>query len=125
MATSPDRAHSGKSLIDIRVLGPLEVETEAGLLQLGPQQRRVFLTLLLQAGQVLPRMRLSKLIWGEPVPEGGAVTLRSHVMRIRRALQIGQGYGSDEIALVTEGDGYTLRIRSEWLDAVRFEQLLM
>ena len=110
--------------MDVRVLGSLEIEAGGCLVRLGPQQRRVFLALLLQSGQVLSGTRLGELIWGEPVPEGGAATLRSHVMRVRRALQIAQGCGPSEITLVTEGGGYALRVCSERLDAVQFERLL-
>jgi LuxR family maltose regulon positive regulatory protein len=111
--------------MDVRVLGALEIEAPGGcLVRLGPQQRRVFLALLLQAGQVLSGTRLGQLIWGEPVPEGGAATLRSHVMRLRRALQAPPGGGQGEIALVTTGGGYALRVCSERVDAVQFERLL-
>jgi DNA-binding SARP family transcriptional activator/tetratricopeptide (TPR) repeat protein len=124
--------------VNVRVLGPLEVDAGGCLVRLGPQQRRVFLVLLLQAGQVLSGPRLAELVWGEPVPEGAAATLRSHVMRLRRALQSAQGPGSGEtgsvegdgiagmngITLIREGGGYALRVRSERVDAVRFEHLL-
>jgi DNA-binding SARP family transcriptional activator len=111
--------------VDVRVLGSLEIETRGCLVRLGPQQRRVFLALLLHAGQVVSGIRLGELIWGEPVPEGGAATLRSHVMRLRRALQVGQGGGLGGIALVTAGGGYALRVCSDRVDAVRFEALLV
>ncbi|MDQ3765279.1 MAG: FxSxx-COOH system tetratricopeptide repeat protein, partial [Actinomycetota bacterium] len=72
----------------------------------------------------MSRTRLAELIWGEPVPEGAAATLRSHVMRLRRALHsAGEGEPS-EIAVVSGAGGYALRICSERLDSVRFEALL-
>jgi DNA-binding SARP family transcriptional activator len=63
--------------VDVRVLGSLEVEAGTGLVRLGPQQRRVFLALLLHMGQVVSGTWLGELVWGEPVPEGGAA-VRSH-----------------------------------------------
>lgn len=107
--------------MDVRVLGSLEVEAGTGLVRLGPQQRRVFLALLLHMGQVVSGTWLGELVWGEPVPEGGAATLRSHVMRLRRALQAVPG---GEIALVTQGGGYALRVCPDRLDAIRFETFL-
>ena len=57
--------------MDVRALGPLEIEAGGCLVRLDPQQWRVFLALLLQAGQVVSGTRLGELIWGESVPEGG------------------------------------------------------
>ncbi|HET9255513.1 MAG TPA: tetratricopeptide repeat protein [Pseudonocardiaceae bacterium] len=110
--------------VDVRVLGSLEIEAGGCLVQLGPQQRRVFLALLLQKGQVVSGTRLGELIWGEPVPDGGAATVRSHVMRLRRALRTALNGGSGEIELVTQGGGYALRVCPDRVDAVRFETLL-
>jgi hypothetical protein len=107
---SSPRVVKGGIGVDVRVLGPLEVEAGGRLVRLGPQQRRVFLALLLQMGQAVSGIRLGELVWGEPVPECGAATLRSHVMRLRRALHTVPSNRPGEIALVTQSGGYALRV---------------
>ncbi|MGH3976482.1 MAG: AfsR/SARP family transcriptional regulator, partial [Pseudonocardiaceae bacterium] len=110
--------------VDVRVLGPLEIEAAAGLVRLGPQQQRVFLILLLQAARVVSTTRLAELIWAEPVPKGAVATVRSHVMRLRRALHSAIEGAPGEIAVVSTGGGYALRVCSDRLDSVRFQALL-
>jgi DNA-binding SARP family transcriptional activator len=121
---SSPRVVKGGIGVDVRVLGPLEVEAGGRLVRLGPQQRRVFLALLLQMGQAVSGIRLGELVWGEPVPECGAATLRSHVMRLRRALHTVPSNRPGEIALVTQSGGYALRVCPDRMGTVRFEAFL-
>lgn len=114
--------------MEIRILGPLEVEVGGQPVRLGPQQRVVLAVLLLEAPRVVPRSRLVELLWGESPPESAAATLRSHVLHLRRRLEPERSAGAGAEVLVTAGAGdtagYALRINPEQTDAVRFEQLL-
>src|ERR671931_169095 len=104
--------------MEFRILGPVEVQAAGERIRLGPQQRAVLAVLLLEAGRVVPSSRLVELLWGEPIPEGAATTLRSHILHLRRAL------GSDRkprSLIVAEASGYMLQIPPEQLDAIRFE----
>ena len=71
-------------------------------------------TLLLQANRVVPADELAEYVWdGEP-PPAAADTLRSYVMRLRRAL----GPGT---RIRTRSPGYLIEADDRELDLLRFE----
>ncbi len=114
--------------VEIRILGPLEIEIGGRQVRLGPQQGVVFAALLLEAGRVVQRSRLIERLWGDPAPEGAAITLRSHVLHLRKILEPERKAGARFEILVAEGTGeaagYALRIRAEQVDAFHFERLV-
>ena len=60
--------------MEFRVLGPLEVSSEGGLLDLGGAKQRAVLTLLLlHANEVVPIDRLIDELWGDSPPESAAL----------------------------------------------------
>ena len=73
--------------------------------------------LLLHLNQPLSTDRLVSTLWGESASAGAAITLRTHVGAVRRALT---SAGAGE-ALVTGGGGYALRLDPDDLDAEVFE----
>jgi predicted ATPase/DNA-binding SARP family transcriptional activator len=100
-----------------RILGPLEVEGEAGPVALvGRKQRALLGLLLLHAGEVVSSDRLVDELWGERPPATAATSLRNLVAQLRRRL------GAETI--VTRAPGYLLRVEPERLDRARFERLL-
>lgn len=113
--------------VRISILGPVAVEIDGRSLRLGSQQRALLAALALQAGRPVTCARLIELLWGQPASAGAAATLRSHVRRLRHALEVGQRRGIGATLLATEGAGaalgYTLRIAPEQVDATRFEWL--
>ncbi len=109
--------------MEFRILGPVEVEADGERVRLGPQLRAVLAVLLLEAGQVVPRSRLAELLWGEPIPDGAATTLRSHILHLRRALAPKHPGQEQRAVIVTEASSYGLRFLPEQLDATRFERL--
>ena len=103
--------------MDFRILGPLEVEQEDGLLGLGGRKQRALLAmLLLHANEVVSRDRLIDELWGDSPPETAQNALQVHVSHLRRVL------GPDRIE--TCPPGYRLRVESNELDADRFEHLV-
>src|SRR6266540_3113478 len=100
-----------------------EDEADGERVRLGPQLRAVLAVLLLEAGQVVPRSRLAELLWGEPIPDGAATTLRSHILHLRRALAPKHPGQEQRAVIVTEASSYGLRFLPEQLDATRFERL--
>jgi DNA-binding SARP family transcriptional activator len=107
-----------------RVLGPLEVEADDGPVVLGGPKERLLLALLLtRPNQVVAVEALLRGLWGEQPPPTAAKTLQSHVMRLRRALELGRARGAAGQVLVTRGPGYLLRVAPGALDAARFEEL--
>jgi YVTN family beta-propeller protein len=103
--------------VDFRILGPLEVEQEGGLLVLGGQKQRALLAvLLLHANEVVARDRLIDELWGEEPPETARTALQVHVSQLRKTL------GADRIE--TRAPGYLLHTEPDAFDLERFERLV-
>jgi DNA-binding SARP family transcriptional activator len=107
-----------------QVLGPLEVEADDGLVQLGGPKERLLLALLLtRPNQVVSVEALQQGLWGDRPPPSAAKTLQSHVKRLRQTLEPGRARGAAGSVLVTRQPGYLLRVERGALDAARFEEL--
>ena len=102
--------------LDVRILGPLDVQVDGRSLPLGgPQQRAVLAVLALHAGHVVSTARLIDELWGERVPGSAKPVLQGYVSNLRKAMGA---------ALVTRAPGYALELEPEQLDLHRFERLL-
>lgn len=108
--------------MDVRVLGPLEVDTVGRAPRLTDRQCRVMGALVPDLGRVVSDTQLLEILWGCDTRPGARATLRSHVMRLRRSL------GSDDSAIARAGQGpsagYVLRLEPHLIDANRFRVLL-
>jgi DNA-binding SARP family transcriptional activator len=103
--------------MEFRILGPLEVEEEGRLLNLGgAKQRSVLAFLLLHANDVVSRDRLIDHLWGGSPPETAQTALQVHVSQLRKIL------GRETI--VTRAPGYSIQIGAGELDLDRFERLV-
>ena len=101
--------------LEFRILGPLEVAGNDGLLALPAGKPRALLAVLLLArGEVVSVDRLVDELWGERPPPTAAKNVQGYVARLRRVL--GDG------ALLTQSPGYALRVDA--LDATRFRALV-
>ncbi|MEV7554755.1 BTAD domain-containing putative transcriptional regulator [Amycolatopsis sp. NPDC089917] len=98
----------------IRVLGPFEVETAAGPVDVGGRQRALLASLAFSANQVVPLWKLIEHVWGEESPLDVRNGLQTLVSRLRR------GLGADAIE-TTEG-GYLLRATAEELDLLALRE---
>jgi WD40 repeat protein/serine/threonine protein kinase len=128
MQTKGGTAHARSSLpsrsrgaygagMQFRVLGPLEVTGEGGLLALGgPRQRAVLAHLITHANQVVASDTLIDLVWAEEPPEAARNALQSYASHLRKAL------GRERIE--GRSPGYILHLEPHELDAARFEILL-
>ena len=104
--------------MQFRILGPLEVHDDRGVLALGgAKPRAVLAILLLHANQPVSAEHLAVALWGDDVPANTVRTVHVHVSRLRKALG-----GGDVIA--TTPAGYQLRVLEGELDADRFATLL-
>src|SRR6266550_2625211 len=101
------------------VLGPLEVRDRDGreVPLGGPKPRELLALFLLNQGQTLSVDRLVTHLWGEAPSRGAAITLRTHIVRVRRVIQ---DTGS-QAALVNHVGGYRLEIDGPSLHALEFE----
>jgi DNA-binding SARP family transcriptional activator len=104
-------------MLDFRVLGPVEVSDETGVLLLGGQkQRSVLALLLLEAPRPVATDRLIDVLWGEQPPRTAATSLQNFVSQLRKSL------GADVV--VTKAPGYALAIEPGQLDLTRFRALV-
>jgi DNA-binding SARP family transcriptional activator/tetratricopeptide (TPR) repeat protein len=101
------------------ILGPLLVSDGESQVDLPKGRQRVLLAdLLLHAGRPVPASALAEVVWDGTPPPGGAVTLRSHVLRLRRVL--GPRAGD---RLVTRHPGYLIRAEEDEVDVLQFRRL--
>ena len=105
-------------MIDVRVLGLVEVRDGAGRsIDLGsPKQRAVLALLALHPGRVVATDRIAFELWGDGAPRTAANTIQAYVSRLRAAV------GAEVI--VTRPPGYALDVETDNVDAWRFERLV-
>ncbi|WP_218025045.1 BTAD domain-containing putative transcriptional regulator, partial [Nocardia pseudovaccinii] len=104
--------------VQIGMLGPLEIRLDdGGSIEVpGTRLRALLIALALEPGRAIPKATLVDWIWGEQPPSDAANALQALVSRLRRVLPDG--------SLDVQAGGYRLTVRSDAVDAVRFEQLL-
>ncbi|HZG36976.1 MAG TPA: BTAD domain-containing putative transcriptional regulator [Gaiellaceae bacterium] len=101
-----------------RLLGPLEVRSSAGPVELRAAKPRALLTmLLLRANEVVDADALVDGLWGDRPPATARKLIQVYVSQLRRAL-------GDGARLVTRPPGYAVEVEDDELDVARFEQLL-
>ncbi len=103
----------------LAILGPLLVHDGESLVDVPRGRLRVLLAaLLLNAGNPVAADTLAEVMWDGAPPPGAVVTLRSHVLRLRRVLGPRAG-----IRLVTRHPGYLLLAGEDEVDLLRFRGL--
>ncbi len=104
--------------MDLRILGPLEVEGDDGPIQVRGRKEEALLALLVvNAGTAVSADAIAEELWGDHPPPTASKTLRSHVSRLRSQL-------SKAVDIETTGSGYVLNADRATIDASRFEDLL-
>jgi DNA-binding SARP family transcriptional activator/WD40 repeat protein len=101
------------------LLGPVAARDGDAVIDVpGGRQRVLLAALLVRAGQVVPAGALAEAVWdGSPPPEA-AVTLRSHVSRLRRALGPSAG-----VRVLTRYPGYLIEASEQEVDLLWFRSL--
>ncbi|HVX43908.1 MAG TPA: BTAD domain-containing putative transcriptional regulator [Mycobacteriales bacterium] len=104
-------------MLEIRLLGPLEVRCDGHAVEVSGSRARSLLAILaLAAGRSLSSEILLQRCWGQPEPTDPKATLHTAVRRLRVLL------GS--AAILTTRQGYALQIDPQHVDAVTFTRLL-
>jgi class 3 adenylate cyclase/DNA-binding SARP family transcriptional activator len=104
--------------MDFRVLGPLEVRGERGVVHLGGlKPRAVLAVLLLHANEPVSSARLVEAVWGQEESPTRRKSLQVCVSRLRKAL-------GDPAILARKGATYEVRVAPGELDSERFERLV-
>ncbi len=103
---------------ELRVLGPLELLGEEGVVALtGQKHRRLLAALALADGKSCSADSLLDALWDESPPASAHKLLQVYVSQLRKALPAG-------LAIVTRPAGYALELGSTSVDAARFEGLV-
>jgi DNA-binding SARP family transcriptional activator len=109
-------------VIEIRVLGPLEVTVDGATADLGgPRQRSVLARLVAAHGRVVSADRLIEDLYADEAPPRALAAVQSYVSHLRRALEPGRTARTQPSALVTSPPGYALRLDDDAVDAWTFE----
>jgi DNA-binding SARP family transcriptional activator/Tfp pilus assembly protein PilF len=114
-------AESG-GVVELRVLGSVEIRAGDRSVQPGrPQQRLVLAALAVDAGRPVPVETLVDRVWDE-APPGARRTLHVLVTGVRRALEQVDTAGEPALVL-RQGGGYTLHLAPDRVDVLRYRRL--
>ena len=115
MFTPLERCYKER-VVEIRILGPLEVVVDArSVAPSGHKQRALLAALAIARRDVVSTDSLVEALWGEEPPRTASTSLQNFVSQLRKAL------GQDVIE--TRPPGYRL-LQGVELDADRFETLV-
>jgi DNA-binding SARP family transcriptional activator len=104
-------------MMQFRILGPLEVENDNGLMDLGGEQHRSLLAvLLLRVNEIVPNESLMDAIWDGNPPRTAMASLQNRIAQLRKLL--------GDAVIETRPPGYRLRASPEQLDVAEFERLV-
>lgn len=105
-------------MIEVRVLGPLEVVGADGAVPFpARKQRRLLAALLVAPDVVRPADVLIDALWSDTPPPSAEKLLQVYISQLRKVLP-------PQVAIQTVGAGYVITLGGARLDAVRFEELL-
>jgi len=101
--------------MQFRLLGPLEVEDERGVVPVTAGRESALLALLLiHADRPLATDRIVEELWGERAPANATKSVQVYVSRLRKSL------GAERIE--TTAAGYRIRVEAGELDSDSFEE---
>jgi DNA-binding SARP family transcriptional activator/tetratricopeptide (TPR) repeat protein len=118
----------GRSAVEFRVLGPVEIWVGDQPLEVGPPQQRLLLAVLaVDVGRPVSAESLIDRVWDD-APEGARRTLHVLLARLRRILERLEGperatAGSRAPGLARRSGGYLLQIDPDTVDVHRAERL--
>jgi DNA-binding SARP family transcriptional activator/tetratricopeptide (TPR) repeat protein len=112
-------------MVDVRLLGPVELSVRGRVAEVGPPQRRlVVAALAVDIGRPVAVDVVIERVWGADAPDGARRAVHAHVARIRRVCEQADGTGEEPLRLVRRSGGYLLEARPDQVDVYRFRQLV-
>jgi DNA-binding SARP family transcriptional activator len=110
-------------MIEVRVLGPLEVTVDGVPADVGgPRQRCVLARLVAARGRVVSADRLIEDLYADEAPPKALAAVQSYVSHLRRTLEPGRAARARAGVLVTSPPGYAVRLGHGMIDAWSFEE---
>jgi DNA-binding SARP family transcriptional activator/tetratricopeptide (TPR) repeat protein len=111
---------------EFRILGPIEVVTGDGRLELGTaKQRAVLAALLVEAEVPVSAETLVDRIWDQDPPSQARRVLQAHLSRIRAMLAEVTRRGGEPVELQRSAGSYVLRVAPERVDLHRARRLIV
>jgi DNA-binding SARP family transcriptional activator len=111
-------------MLQLRVLGPVELSLDGVSMDLGPpRQRTVLAALAIDADRPVAIEELIERVWGIDAPPGARSGLYSYVTRLRQALGR-DGVPETALRLASRAGGYELAVDTELVDVHRFRRLI-
>ncbi|HEU5475613.1 MAG TPA: tetratricopeptide repeat protein [Actinophytocola sp.] len=105
--------------MEFRMLGPFEAWHDDRQVDLGDQQQRfVLVVLLLHANRPVSGDRLIDIVWGDRAPSTNLVP--GYIAKLRKSFKAAGGTGTE---ITTTPTGYVLRVGDDEIDTVRFTRL--
>ncbi|HEX5996123.1 MAG TPA: AfsR/SARP family transcriptional regulator [Jiangellales bacterium] len=104
--------------LEFKVLGPLTVLTDEGVLPIrGLRQRRILAALLLECNRTVPVPRLVDVLWDKAPPRTATEQVRNCAAQLRRMIDAHHA----EAAIRARMDGYAIEVDRGLVDAHVFE----
>ncbi|MEU2777614.1 BTAD domain-containing putative transcriptional regulator [Streptomyces sp. NPDC007162] len=111
-------------MVELRLLGPVELSSQGLTTEVGPPQRRTVLAALaVDSGRPVPADVLITRVWGADPPDGARRALHAHVARLRRLCERTAAPGHPRLHLARRSGGYLLEAGPDQVDIHRFRQL--
>jgi len=116
--------NQARDTVDFRLLGPLEVVAPTGrLITFARRRDRCLLaTLVMHDSQLVSMDRLVELLWDGVPPSTARAAVQTSVSRVRSALR--RERVLTEVELITQDEGYLLRVPRDRVDVHRFRALV-
>jgi DNA-binding SARP family transcriptional activator/transcriptional regulator with XRE-family HTH domain len=109
----------------VQVLGPLVAWRSGQVVELGaPKQRAILGLLALRANRLVHREAVIDAVWGQDPPATAVNLVQSYASGLRRALKVTSAPGGEGDPLVTVGTSYRLRLGTDQMDLLRFDELV-
>lgn len=113
------------TMVDVQLLGPVELATGGQAVEVGPPQRRtVMAALAVDVGRPVAVDVVIERVWGPHAPDGARGAVHAHVARIRRMCEQAAESAREPLLLVRRSGGYLLEARQEQVDVYRFRRLV-
>ncbi len=114
-------ASAGATVVQLRVLGPVEAVVEGRLVNLGPPKQRALLVLLVsRVGQPVAIDVLLEELWSGHPPPAAMTSLQAYISNLRRVLEPHRAPRAPAKVLRTLITGYLLDSGSVDIDVHRF-----
>ena len=112
---------SGIAVAPFRVLGPLDVSGERGVVSVAPGRQEIVLgALVLELNRVVETTYLVDVIWAQHPPKTARAQVQICISRLRKALS----NGGVDATIETRGRGYILRAPEDATDVGNFRRLV-